>query len=89
MAKTSKETLFLVSSAGTGFFYTLVKNKRKVKGEKKFAMMKYDPIAQKKVLFEQKQKLTGLKKKFRRAESAAASEGTVAEGTAAAGKGES
>ena len=67
MAKTSKETIFMVSSEGTGYFYTLVKNKRKVKGEKKFAMMKYDPIAQKKVLFEQKSKLQALKKKYKKA----------------------
>lgn len=66
MAKTTKETIFLVSSEGTGYFYTIVKNKRKVKGEKKFSFMKYDPIAQKKVLFEQKSKLPELKKKYAR-----------------------
>ena len=68
MAKTSKETIFLVSSEGTGYFYTLVKNKRKIKGEKKFAFKKYDPIAQKTVLFEQKSKLPALKKKYKRPE---------------------
>jgi len=64
MAKAPHETTFLVSSAGTGYFYTNRKNKRKNKGEKKLALKKYDPIAKKHVLFEEK-KLSRLKKKFR------------------------
>ncbi len=63
MAKASKETTFLVSSAGTGFFYTNRKNKKKLKGDKKASLKKYDPIARKKVLFEEK-KLSPLKKKY-------------------------
>ena len=54
MAKVDMETFFLVSSAGTGFFYTNRKNKRKGKGEKKLSKLKYDPIARKHVLFEEK-----------------------------------
>lgn len=68
MAKAQKETTFLVSSAGTGYFYTNRKNKKKTKGEKKISLKKYDPIAQKHVLFEEK-KLSKLKKKFVREES--------------------
>lgn len=64
MAKANKETTFLVSSAGTGFFYTNRKNKRKSKGEAKLSLKKYDPIARKHVLFEEK-KLSKLKKKFK------------------------
>lgn len=64
MAKAHKETTFLVSSAGTGFFYTNRKNRKKFKGEKKASMMKYDPIARDHVLFEEK-KLSRLKKKYK------------------------
>lgn len=66
MAKIDKETSFLVSSAGTGFFYTNRKNKKKVrKGDQKIALKKYDPIARKHVAFEEK-KLSELKRKFNR-----------------------
>lgn len=54
MAKAQKETIFLVSSAGTGFFYADRKNKKKLKGEKKLSFKKYDPVARKHVLFEEK-----------------------------------
>jgi large subunit ribosomal protein L33 len=64
MAKANKETTFLVSSAGTGFFYSNRKNKKKFKGEKKLALKKYDPIARKHVQFGEK-KLSALKKKFK------------------------
>ncbi len=64
MAKVDMETVFLVSSAGTGFFYINRKNKRKFKGEGKLKIMKYDPIARKHVLFEEK-KLSRLKKKWK------------------------
>lgn len=70
MAKVDMETFFLVSSAGTGFFYTNRKNKRKGKGEKKLSKMKYDPIARKHVLFEEK-KLSQAKKKKKGAAAAA------------------
>ena len=63
MAKAPKETTFLISSEGTGYFYTNRKNKRKIKGDKKISLMKYDPIARKHVLFEEK-KLSKLKKKY-------------------------
>ena len=63
MAKAAKETTFLVSSAGTGYFYTNRKNKKKLKGDKKMSLKKYDPIARKKVAFEEK-KLSALKKKY-------------------------
>ena len=63
MAKATKETFFLVSTAGTGFFYTNRKNRKKGKGENKLKIRKYDPIARKYVLFEDK-KLSKLKKKY-------------------------
>jgi large subunit ribosomal protein L33 len=63
MAKAAKETFFLVSSEGTGFFYPNRKNKKKGKGENKMKIRKYDPIARKHVLFEDK-KLSKLKKKY-------------------------
>ena len=63
MAKAAKETFFLVSSEGTGFFYTNRKNKKKGKGESKLKIRKYDPIARKHVVFEDR-KLSKLKKKY-------------------------
>jgi large subunit ribosomal protein L33 len=63
MAKAAKDTFFLVSSEGTGFFYTNRKNKKKGKGEAKLKLRKYDPIARKHVVFEDK-KLSKLKKKY-------------------------
>ena len=71
MAKAAKETFYLVSSEGTGFFYINRKNKKKGKGENKLKVRKYDPIARKHVLFEDK-KLSKLKKKY---EAGAATEG--------------
>lgn len=50
-----REKVKLVSSAGTGHFYTTTKNK-KTKPEK-IEMMKYDPVVRKHVLYvEQKMK---------------------------------
>lgn len=63
MAKAAKETFFLVSSEGTGFFYPNRKNKKKGKGENKLKIRKYDPVARKHVLFEDR-KLSKLKKKY-------------------------
>ena len=60
MAKAQKDTNFLISSAGTGFFYTNRKNRKKSKGEKKLSVKKYDPVIRKHVLFEEK-KLSKLK----------------------------
>ncbi|MBN8550442.1 MAG: 50S ribosomal protein L33 [Deltaproteobacteria bacterium] len=54
MAKAAKETSFLVSSDGTGYFYANRKNKKKSKGDKKLSLKKYDPVARKHVLFEDK-----------------------------------
>ncbi len=63
MAKANKETTFLVSSEGTGYFYCNRKNKKKNKGEKKLSLRKYDPVARKHVVFSDK-KLSKLKKKY-------------------------
>ena len=68
MAKIAKETIFLMSSEDTGYFYNLRRNKKKNKGEAKLSLMKYDPVAGKKVLFEQKTKLVPTKKKYVRGE---------------------
>jgi large subunit ribosomal protein L33 len=63
MAKTNRESASLFSSLGTGVFYTNRKNKKKLKGEKRMALKKYDPVARKHVLFEEK-KASKLKKKW-------------------------
>ena len=70
MAKAQKETTFLVSSAETGYFYSNRKNKKKFRGDKKLKLRRYDPIAGKHVLFEEK-KLSKLKRKFKREENPA------------------
>ena len=62
MARAPKETTFLVSSGGSGYFYINRKNKKKIKGEKKLSLKKYDPKLRKHVLFEEK-KLSKLKRK--------------------------
>ena len=54
MAKTAKETSFLVSSGNSGYFYSNRKNKRKSKGEAKLSLKKYDPKLRKHVLFQEK-----------------------------------
>jgi len=64
MAKAPKETTFLVSAEGTGFFYSNRKNKKKFKGEKKLSLKKYDPVARKHVAFGEK-KLSRLKRKYK------------------------
>ena len=51
MAKSAREKIKLVSSAGTGHFYTTTKNKR-TKPEK-IEMMKYDPKARKHVIYKE------------------------------------
>ncbi len=63
MAKAQKEAVFMVSSSGSGFFYTNRRNKKKNKGDKKLSLRKYDPIARQHVSFDEK-KLSKLKKKF-------------------------
>ncbi len=51
-----REKVMLLSSAGTGYFYTTTLNKKK--GGDKLEMLKYDPKARKHVKFVQK-KLPG------------------------------
>jgi large subunit ribosomal protein L33 len=63
MAKANKDTVFLVSSVGSGSNYTYRRNKKKMKGEKKLSLKKYDPRIRKHVVFGEK-KLSKLKKKF-------------------------
>lgn len=48
------ETVHIVSSAGTGFFYSY---RRKKSAKKKINRKKYDPIVGMHVLFEEKSKL--------------------------------
>jgi large subunit ribosomal protein L33 len=60
MAKGQLDTVHLVSSAGTGFFYSI----RRKRGKEKLNVTKYDPIAKKHVVFAEK-KLSRLKRKYR------------------------
>jgi large subunit ribosomal protein L33 len=69
MAKAAKESNTLISSEGSGYFYVNRKNKKKSKGDNKLKIKKYDPIARKHVLFEEK-KLSRLKKKYKGAKAA-------------------
>lgn len=46
-----REKIKLVSSAGTGYFYTTTKNKRTSTG--KLEMSKYDPKVRKHVMFKE------------------------------------
>ena len=65
MAKANKETVYLVSSEGTNAVYMAYKKK----GKPKISVKKYDPVARKHVLFEEK-KVSRLKKKFKQPEAA-------------------
>ena len=47
--KTKSLVIKLISSAGTGFFYTTTKNPRNVTW--KLALKKYDPVVRKHVMF--------------------------------------
>ena len=49
MAKGTREKIKLVSSAGTGHFYTTDKNKRNMPG--KFEIKKFDPVIRKHVMY--------------------------------------
>jgi large subunit ribosomal protein L33 len=51
MAKSVREKIRLVSSAGTGHFYTTDKNKRNM--PEKMEMKKYDPTVRKHVLYKE------------------------------------
>jgi len=46
-----RDKIKLVSSAGTGHFYTTTKNKRNQSG--KMELMKYDPVIRKHVLYKE------------------------------------
>lgn len=51
MATTPREKIRLVSTAGTGYFYTTTKNKRNTTG--KMEIKKYDPVVRKHVIFKE------------------------------------
>ena len=51
MAKPNIQTIKLVSSAGTGYFYVTKKNTRNV--TEKMEFKKYDPVARKHVVFKE------------------------------------
>ena len=51
MAKSAREKIRLVSSAGTGHFYTTDKNKKNTPD--KIQMKKYDPVARKHVIYKE------------------------------------
>lgn len=46
-----RDKIKLVSSAGTGYFYTTTKNKRTMPG--KLEIKKFDPVARKHVVFKE------------------------------------
>ena len=50
-AKGGREKIRMESSAGTGFFYTTMKNRRNTTG--KLELKKYDPVVRKHVLFKE------------------------------------
>ena len=49
MAKSARDKIRLVSSAGTGHFYTTDKNKKNTPG--KMEIKKYDPVVRKHVMY--------------------------------------
>jgi large subunit ribosomal protein L33 len=51
MAKSARDKIKLVSSAGTGHFYTTTKNKKNTPG--KMQMKKYDPRVRKHVMYKE------------------------------------
>lgn len=51
MAKSAREKIRLVSSAGTGHFYTTEKNKRNTPDKMEFK--KYDPVVRKHVTYKE------------------------------------
>ena len=51
MAKSARDKIKLVSSAGTGHFYTTDKNKKNTPG--KMEMRKYDPKVRKHVMYKE------------------------------------
>jgi large subunit ribosomal protein L33 len=51
MAKSARDKIRLISSAGTGHFYTTTKNKRNTPD--KMEMKKYDPVVRKHVKYKE------------------------------------
>jgi len=51
MAKSGRDKIRLVSSAGTGHFYTTDKNKKNMPG--KMEIKKYDPVVRKHVSYKE------------------------------------
>ena len=51
MAKGAREKIRMESSAGTGFFYTTMKNRKNTTS--KIELMKYDPVVRKHVVFKE------------------------------------
>ena len=51
MAKSARDKIKLVSSAGTGHFYTTNKNKRNTPDKLQFK--KYDPVVRKHVIYKE------------------------------------
>jgi large subunit ribosomal protein L33 len=51
MAKSSRDKIRMVSSAGTGHFYTTDKNKKNTPS--KLQMKKYDPVVRKHVMYKE------------------------------------
>ncbi len=51
MAGSARDKIKLVSSEGTGHYYTTTKNKRNMPD--KMEMMKYDPVVRKHVLYKE------------------------------------
>ena len=51
MAKGVRDKIKLVSSAGTGHFYTTPKNRKTTSG--KMEISKYDPVARKQVVYKE------------------------------------
>jgi large subunit ribosomal protein L33 len=51
MAKAARDKIKLVSSAGTGHYYTTTKNKRNM--PEKMQMKKYDPVVRKHVIYKE------------------------------------
>ncbi len=51
MAKTARDKIRMVSTAGTGHFYTTDKNKRNT--PKKMEKKKYDPVVRKHVMYKE------------------------------------
>ncbi|BAB12805.1 50S ribosomal protein L33 [Buchnera aphidicola str. APS (Acyrthosiphon pisum)] len=49
MAKKSREKIKMISSAGTGHYYTTTKNKRNTPD--KLKLKKYDPVIRKHILY--------------------------------------